>query len=78
MLKAYREHAAERAALGIPPLALDAKQVAELGHEVKRLQAENDQMRPELIRLRLLTCGGRAEHAVSQRSDCRPDERDMI
>ena len=30
MLKAYREHAAERAALGIPPLPLDAKQVAEL------------------------------------------------
>jgi aconitate hydratase 2/2-methylisocitrate dehydratase len=24
MLKAYREHAAERAALGIPPLPLDA------------------------------------------------------
>ncbi|ALK92775.1 bifunctional aconitate hydratase 2/2-methylisocitrate dehydratase [Limnohabitans sp. 103DPR2] len=30
MLKAYREHAAERAALGIPPLPLDAKQTAEL------------------------------------------------
>ena len=30
MLKAYREHVAERAALGIPPLALDAKQVADL------------------------------------------------
>ena len=26
MLKAYRDHVAERAALGIPPLALDAKQ----------------------------------------------------
>ena len=41
-----------------------AQQVVELGHEVKRLQAENDRMRPELIRLRLLTCGGRAEKAV--------------
>ena len=30
MLKAYRDHVAERAALGIPPLALDAKQTAEL------------------------------------------------
>ena len=28
MLEAYRQHAAERAALGIPPLPLDAKQVA--------------------------------------------------
>ena len=30
MLQAYRQHAAERAALGIPPLPLDAKQVSEL------------------------------------------------
>ena len=30
MLKAYREHVAERAALGIPPLPLNAKQTAEL------------------------------------------------
>ena len=30
MLQAYREHAAERAALGIPPLPLDAKQVADV------------------------------------------------
>jgi hypothetical protein len=29
MLKAYRDHVAERAALGIPPLPLDAKQVAD-------------------------------------------------
>jgi len=35
MLKAYREHVAERAALGIPPLALDAKQVAELIELIK-------------------------------------------
>ena len=34
MLKAYREHAAERAALGIPPLPLDAKQVADLIEDV--------------------------------------------
>ena len=30
MLEAYRQHAAERAALGIPPLPLDAKQVSAL------------------------------------------------
>ncbi len=30
MMQAYREHAAERAAMGIPPLPLDAKQTAEL------------------------------------------------
>ncbi len=35
MLKAYRDHVAERAALGIPPLALDAKQVAELIELIK-------------------------------------------
>jgi aconitate hydratase 2/2-methylisocitrate dehydratase len=35
MLKAYREHAAERAALGIPPLPLDAKQVESLIELIK-------------------------------------------
>ncbi len=35
MLPAYRQHAAERAALGIPPLPLDAKQVAALVELVK-------------------------------------------
>lgn len=35
MLQAYRQHEAERAALGIPPLPLDAKQVAELIELIK-------------------------------------------
>jgi aconitate hydratase 2/2-methylisocitrate dehydratase len=35
MLQAYREHAAERAAMGIPPLPLDAKQTAELIEFIK-------------------------------------------
>ena len=35
MLKAYREHVAERAALGIPPLALNAKQTEELIELIK-------------------------------------------
>ncbi len=38
MLQAYRQHVAERAALGIPPLALDAKQVAELIELIKNPQ----------------------------------------
>jgi aconitate hydratase 2/2-methylisocitrate dehydratase len=35
MLQSYRQHAAERAALGIPPLPLDARQVAELIELIK-------------------------------------------
>jgi aconitate hydratase 2/2-methylisocitrate dehydratase len=35
MLTAYRQHAAERAALGIPPLPLDAKQTADLIELIK-------------------------------------------
>ena len=35
MLQAYRQHAAERAALGIPPLPLDAEQTAELIELIK-------------------------------------------
>jgi aconitate hydratase 2 / 2-methylisocitrate dehydratase len=35
MLQAYRQHTAERAALGIPPLPLDAKQTAELIELIK-------------------------------------------
>ncbi|TAL24763.1 MAG: hypothetical protein EPO01_04945, partial [Aquabacterium sp.] len=39
MLQTYREHVAERAALGIPPLPLDAKQVAELIELIKNPHA---------------------------------------
>ncbi len=35
MLQAYRQHAAERAALGIPPLPLSATQTAELIELIK-------------------------------------------
>ena len=35
MLQAYRQHTAERAALGIPPLPLDAKQVSALIELIK-------------------------------------------
>ncbi len=49
MLKAYREHAAERAALGIPPLALDAKQVAALIELIKNPPAGEDAFLMDLL-----------------------------
>mgnify|MGYP000373156448 CR=1 FL=1 len=49
MLKAYREHAAERAALGIPPLPLDAKQVAELIELIKNPPAGEDAFLLDLL-----------------------------
>ena len=39
MLQAYRTHAAERAALGIPPLPLSAAQVADLVELIKKAPA---------------------------------------
>ncbi len=39
MLQAYRQHTAERAVLGIPPLPLSAPQVAELIELIKAPQA---------------------------------------
>ncbi len=42
MLQAYRQHAAERTALGIPPLPLDARQVAELIELIKIPPAGED------------------------------------
>ncbi|WP_180682392.1 bifunctional aconitate hydratase 2/2-methylisocitrate dehydratase [Tepidicella baoligensis] len=49
MLQAYREHAAERAALGIPPLPLDAKQVAELIELIKNPPAGEEQFLMDLL-----------------------------
>ncbi|MEN9844797.1 MAG: bifunctional aconitate hydratase 2/2-methylisocitrate dehydratase [Pseudomonadota bacterium] len=49
MLKAYREHAAERNALGIPPLALDAKQVAELIELIKNPPAGEEAFLMDLL-----------------------------
>lgn len=50
MLQTYREHAAERTALGIPPLPLDAKQTAELIELIK-----NPPQGEEAFLLELLT-----------------------
>ena len=49
MLKAYRDHVAERAALGIPPLPLDARQVAELIELIKNPPAGEDAFLLDLL-----------------------------
>ena len=49
MLKSYRDHVAERAALGIPPLALDAKQVEALIELIKNPPAGEDAFLMDLL-----------------------------
>jgi aconitate hydratase 2/2-methylisocitrate dehydratase len=49
MLAAYRQHAAERAALGIPPLPLDAKQTAELIELIKAPPSGEETFLMELL-----------------------------
>jgi aconitate hydratase 2/2-methylisocitrate dehydratase len=49
MLKAYREHAAERAAMGIPALPLGAKQVADLIELIKNPPAGEDAFLMDLL-----------------------------
>ena len=49
MLEAYRHHVAERAALGIPPLPLNAKQVAELIELIKNPPADEGDFLVDLI-----------------------------
>jgi aconitate hydratase 2/2-methylisocitrate dehydratase len=49
MLQAYRQHAAERAALGIPPVPLDAKQVAALIELIKAPPAGEERFLLDLL-----------------------------
>ena len=49
MLEAYRQHVTERAALGIPPLPLNAKQVAELIELIKNPPAGEGDFLVDLI-----------------------------
>lgn len=49
MLQAYREHVAERAALGIPPLPLSAKQTGELIELIKNPPAGEDAFLVDLL-----------------------------
>jgi aconitate hydratase 2/2-methylisocitrate dehydratase len=53
MLQAYRQHAAERAALGIPPLPLSAQQVAELIELIKAPPAGEESFLLELLTYRV-------------------------
>src|SRR5262252_1094871 len=53
MLAAYRQHAAERAALGVPPLPLSAQQTAELIELTKRPPAGEDGFLLELLTQRV-------------------------
>jgi len=49
----YRAHAAERAALGIPPLPLDAKQVSALIELIKNPPAGEEAFLMELLTFRV-------------------------
>lgn len=49
MLEAYRKHVEERAALGIPPLALSAQQTAELIELIKNPPAGEEEFLVELL-----------------------------
>jgi aconitate hydratase 2/2-methylisocitrate dehydratase len=49
MLEAYRQHVAERAAIGVPPLPLNAKQVAELIELIKNPPAGDGDFLVDLI-----------------------------
>ncbi|MEA5572242.1 bifunctional aconitate hydratase 2/2-methylisocitrate dehydratase [Calothrix sp. UHCC 0171] len=53
MLESYRKHLEERAALGIPPLPLDAKQTSELCELLKNPPAGEEQVLLELLRDRI-------------------------
>ncbi|HYN60571.1 MAG TPA: bifunctional aconitate hydratase 2/2-methylisocitrate dehydratase [Rubrivivax sp.] len=53
MLQAYRQHVAERAALGIPPLPLSAKQTTELIELLKAPPAGEEKTLVELITYRV-------------------------
>lgn len=53
MLESYRQHVAQRQALGIPPLPLDAQQTSQLCELLKQPTAEEDETLLELMRDRV-------------------------
>jgi aconitate hydratase 2/2-methylisocitrate dehydratase len=53
MLESYRQHVAERAALGIPPLPLDAQQASQLCELLKNPPAGEEETLLELLRDRI-------------------------
>ena len=57
MLKAYRDHVAERAALGLPPLPLDAAQTASLVDLLKNPPAGEEDFLLDLLENRVPILG---------------------
>ncbi|MFM6355082.1 MAG: hypothetical protein ACKPH7_10540, partial [Planktothrix sp.] len=53
MLEAYRQHAEERAQLGIPPLPLNAQQTSELCELLKNPPEEEKEFLMTLLRDRI-------------------------
>lgn len=53
MLESYRQHVADRAALGIPPLPLSAEQMSELGELLQHPPAGEERFLLELLRDRV-------------------------
>ena len=49
MLESYRQHVADRDAEGLPPLALDANQVADLVELIKNPPAGEEQFLVDLL-----------------------------
>ena len=67
MLQAYRQHAAERAALGIPPLPLSAKQTADLIELLKNPPAGEENFLLDLITNRVpagVTMPPKSKHRI--------------
>ena len=62
----YRAHAAERAALGIPPLPLDAKQVADLIELIKNPPAGEEALLMDLLTHRVPPGRGRRRQGQGQ------------
>lgn len=73
MLESYRNHVADRAALGIPPLPLSAEQMAELGELLQHPPAGEEAFLLELLRDRTArsrsggVCKGRIFNGDRQR-----------
>ncbi|MGI9335499.1 MAG: bifunctional aconitate hydratase 2/2-methylisocitrate dehydratase [Gammaproteobacteria bacterium] len=63
MLEAYEQHIAERAALGVPPLPLDAGQVAALTQRLLRAPERDGSRMVELLTHAVAPGVGRAAHA---------------
>ena len=71
MLQAYRTHVAERAALGIPPLPLSAKQTADLIELLKSPPVGEEATLVDLITHRVPAGVDDAAREIASPSTCR-------